>query len=127
MMGLLAILSFFIVTTSAATVPQQFATVKHFQEQEPDGSYLYGYETDNGIYVQEEGKVREIKEDSVDLLVQGSFLYTSPEGQQINLRYTADENGFHPEGEHLPTPPPIPPLILKALEWIAAHPSKKER
>ncbi|CAG9823659.1 unnamed protein product [Phaedon cochleariae] len=83
------------------------------------------YETDNGIYAQEEGIVRKINKDNVDILVLGSFLYTSPEGKEVSLKYTADENGFHPQGDHLPTPPPIPPQILRALEWIAAHPSNQ--
>ncbi|XP_023017221.1 larval cuticle protein LCP-17 [Leptinotarsa decemlineata] len=125
MLKLLVTIMAVIAAASAATIPSQFSTVRHFQELEPDGSYEYAYETDNGIYVQEEGKVRKINKDGVDLFVQGSFLYTSPEGQEINLKYTADENGFHPEGNHLPTPPPIPPLILKALAWIAANPSKE--
>lgn len=83
------------------------------------------FETDNGIYVQEEGKVRKITEDGVDLIVQGSYLYTAPDGQEINVRYTADENGFHPEGAHLPTPPPVPPQIQRAIEWNLAHPNEE--
>lgn len=34
-------------------------------------------------------------------------------------RYTADQNGFVPVGDHLPTPPPVPEEILKALEQNA--------
>lgn len=48
--------------------------------------------------------------------VHGSYSYTSPEGQVITVNYVADENGFHPTGDHLPTPPPIPDAILKSLQ-----------
>ena len=37
-----------------------------------------------------------------------SYQYYAPEGELISLKYLADENGFQPEGDHLPTPPPIP-------------------
>lgn len=53
--------------------------------------------------------------------VSGSFSYTGDDGQKITLTYTADENGFQPQGDHLPTPPPIPPEILKSLEQNAAE------
>ncbi|KAI8436108.1 hypothetical protein MSG28_004210, partial [Choristoneura fumiferana] len=43
---------------------------------------------------------------------EGAFSYRAPDGQQISVSYTADENGFHPVGSHLPTPPPIPDAIL---------------
>jgi len=45
----------------------------------------------------------------------GTVSYTSPEGQRINLQYTADENRFHPTGDHLPTSPPIPEAILESI------------
>lgn len=54
------------------------------------------------------------------LNVEGSFSYTSPEGETISLTYIADENGFQPQGDHLPTPPPIPPEIQEALDNLAA-------
>lgn len=53
---------------------------------------------------------------------QGSFQYTAPDGTPISIQYTADENGFVPQGAHLPVAPEIPPAIARALEWIAAHP-----
>lgn len=52
--------------------------------------------------------------------------YTSPEGIPIETSYVADENGYQPQGAHLPTPPPIPEAILRSLEYNAAHPQQPE-
>lgn len=46
----------------------------------------------------------------------GSFQYTGPDNVLYAVSYTADENGFVPQGDHLPTPPPIPDAILKSLD-----------
>ncbi|KAJ8920785.1 hypothetical protein NQ315_004926, partial [Exocentrus adspersus] len=115
---------FWITLVLAGALPQNTEIVRQFQDIYPDGSYEFVYETGNGIFVQEEGKARSISDENVDLAVQGSFLYTDPEGKEIHLSYIADENGYQPQGEHLPTPPPIPPQIQRALDWIAAHPSE---
>lgn len=51
-----------------------------------------------------------------DILVHtGSYSYTDPDGNVITLNYVADENGFQPVGDHLPTPPPIPDHVLALL------------
>lgn len=46
----------------------------------------------------------------------GGYAYTGDDGQVYSVRYTADGNGFQPQGAHLPTPPPIPEAIVKALQ-----------
>lgn len=51
--------------------------------------------------------------------IQGSYSYTAPDGTPISVTYIADENGFRAEGAHLPTPPPVPEAIQKALTLIA--------
>lgn len=77
-----------------------------------DGGYQYAYETGNGISAEEQGTYGTAK---------GSFAFTSPEGEQVSLEYTADENGFHPRGSHLPTPPPIPEEIRRSVEQNLAE------
>lgn len=48
----------------------------------------------------------------------GFFQYTGPDNVLYQVTYTADENGFIPAGNHIPTPPPIPGLIVKALDYL---------
>jgi len=58
--------------------------------------------------------------------IHGDFGWISPEGEHVAISYVADENGYQPSGSVLPTPPPIPVEIARALEWIAAHPDSKD-
>jgi len=60
-------------------------------------------------------------------VAEGSYAYTAPDGQRITLTYTADENGFQARGDHLPTPPPIPPAIQRALDYLATLPPTQEK
>uniref|UniRef100_T1GH30 Uncharacterized protein n=1 Tax=Megaselia scalaris TaxID=36166 RepID=T1GH30_MEGSC len=85
----------------------------------PD-SYSYDVKLDNGVSAQESGKLK--NEDTI--AAQGSYSFTSPEGEKVEISYIADENGYQPQGALLPTPPPIPIAIAKSLEYLAAHPPK---
>ncbi|CAO1341517.1 unnamed protein product [Diamesa tonsa] len=91
------------------------------QEQEInyDGTYKWAYETGNGIQAEEQGYQKEIpgQEEKANV-AQGRYSYTAPDGQLIEVTYIADENGFQPQGAHLPTPPPIPEAIQRALEYL---------
>lgn len=42
----------------------------------------------------------------------GHYEYISPEGEHIRVDYAADEHGYHPVSDVLPTPPPTPRAIL---------------
>lgn len=109
------IVVFLICSASAATHNQQVPIIRQELDISPDGTHSYLYETGDGIYEDQQGypKGPELQ------AVQGQFQYVSPEGELIYLRYVADENGFQPQGSHLPTPPPIPPAIQRSLEYIA--------
>lgn len=95
-----------------------------FEGPEPNGLYSYSYETGNGIQMQEHGQLVKIA-DNVDALhVEGSYSYPDANGNPISMTYVADENGFQPKSDILPTPPPIPEGILKSLQYIALHPEE---
>lgn len=93
----------------------------------PDGTYSYSYETANGIQAQEDGHLNYVGTEQEALEARGSFSYTDNNGQVYQVSYVANENGFQPEGAHLPTAPPVPPLIARALEYIAKHPEENEQ
>ncbi|EEB15863.1 Endocuticle structural glycoprotein SgAbd-4, putative [Pediculus humanus corporis] len=100
--------------------------VSQTNEHAPDGSYRWSYETGNGIKAEETGTLKQTKdpENPVVVVAQGGYSYTAPDGQVIQLQYVADdEGGFQPAGAHLPTPPPIPPAIQRALDFLASQPS----
>lgn len=87
----------------------------------------FSYETGNGITAEEQGFLKNAGQPEIEAQVgQGRFRYTSPEGQVIELTYVADENGFQPQGAHLPTPPPIPPAIQRALDFLATLPQSRD-
>ncbi|KAG5330987.1 CUD2 protein, partial [Acromyrmex heyeri] len=123
----LVILIAVVACTAAAPAEEPIPIVSQNQEgPNPDGSYKWSYETGNGIKANEEGHLEEVGTDNEAMKAEGGFSYSSDDGQAISLTYVADKNGFQPVGAHLPTTPEIPPLILKALEWNAAHPSKED-
>ncbi|XP_055843598.1 pupal cuticle protein Edg-78E-like [Episyrphus balteatus] len=80
-------------------------------------SFHYAFQTSNGIDINSAGDAK---------VISGAYKYVSPEGQNVLLTYTADENGYHPSGDLLPTPPPIPAAIIRAVEWNLAHPQVQE-
>jgi Insect cuticle protein len=81
------------------------------------------YETANGIKAEETGTVKNKGTENEIIVVTGSYSFTTPEGQFIELKYTADENGFQAFGDHLPTPPPVPEAIANALANAPAAPA----
>ncbi|TMW44844.1 hypothetical protein DOY81_010078 [Sarcophaga bullata] len=83
-----------------------------YKKEDGHGHFSYGYDITNGIAADESGD---------QTSVHGEFHYVTKEGVPVKVSYTADANGYHPEGDVLPTPPPIPAAILKSLEYNNLH------
>lgn len=103
----------------AAAAPQDFqahgnadATAETLRSSADVGveSYNFEYETSNQISANERGELKQIGEEKA-IAAQGGFKYVSPDGTPIEITYVADENGFQPQGAHIPTPPPVPEHI----------------
>ncbi|CAF4877311.1 unnamed protein product [Pieris macdunnoughi] len=75
-----------------------------------ENGYHFAYDTENGIQAEETGV------ENNGIQAQGGYSYTGDDGQVYSIRYTADENGFQAQGAHIPTAPPIPEAIAKALQ-----------
>lgn len=88
--------------------------------------FSFRYETENGISAQEEGRPVQLGKDEVAENVQGSYQYTAPDGTPVQISYIANENGFQPVGNILPTPPPIPEAIQRSLEFNARNAPPEE-
>ncbi|KAJ3654484.1 hypothetical protein Zmor_013671 [Zophobas morio] len=86
-----------------------------------DGGYHWEYETENKIIAEESGKVHNEGTDAEAMRAKGFYQYTGPDNVVYAVEYTADENGFNAVGDHLPTPPPVPEDIARALQADRAN------
>ncbi|XP_050448044.1 endocuticle structural glycoprotein SgAbd-8-like [Cataglyphis hispanica] len=119
------IVSLAIVAVVVAQQPHQqpLAILRQAQDISPEGSYSFGYETENGISASEQGSPQPVGPKGEHAVVaQGQYQYTAPDGTPIAVSYSADETGFHPQGAHLPVAPPVPELIQRAVDYVLAHP-----
>lgn len=82
-----------------------FCVLSPFEKKNPFKrvNYLdFSYETSDGVTRQEQAEVKNAGTDQEALSVRGSVSWVAPDGQTYTLHYIADENGFQPQGDHLP-------------------------
>uniref|UniRef100_A0A182VC91 Uncharacterized protein n=1 Tax=Anopheles merus TaxID=30066 RepID=A0A182VC91_ANOME len=64
--------------------------------------YRFEFATSDGTSRTEEAELRNPGTDNEAIAVRGSYSYTGPDGTVYVINYVADENGFQPEGAHIP-------------------------
>ncbi|GJQ70339.1 hypothetical protein Trydic_g22773 [Trypoxylus dichotomus] len=96
----------FIIATAAPQRSDKDATVvKNSLDNIGVDGYNFQYETSNGIAANEQGQLKNAGSDNEILAARGQFKYIGLDGVTYTVTYTADENGFKPEGAHLPVAP----------------------
>jgi len=98
----------------------EITILRYENENNGDGTYSYLYETSDGTSAAQKGYLKPPpagEEDPIQV-AEGYYAWVSPEGQQFKLDYLADEQGYQPKADFLPTSPPIPEEILRALDII---------
>lgn len=63
---------------------------------------IFRFDTSDGTSRTEEAQLQNIGTENEALVVRGSITWIGDDGQQYTLTFIADENGFRPEGAHLP-------------------------
>lgn len=93
--------------------------------QRPPLSFC-SFQTENGIKQEQVGYQKAGPDGGPVAVIQGAVSYVDKDGQTVNTKYIADENGYQPFGPHLPTPPPVPVEIQESLRLLATLPSTPE-
>uniref|UniRef100_T1IZG5 Uncharacterized protein n=1 Tax=Strigamia maritima TaxID=126957 RepID=T1IZG5_STRMM len=85
--------------------PAPVPILQHDANVNEDGSYKFSYTSGDQSQRQEQSDNYQA--------VKGSYAYISPEGEKVDIYYTADENGYQAFGAAIPTPVPNHyPLVL---------------
>ncbi|KAK9717970.1 Insect cuticle protein [Popillia japonica] len=94
------------IVAAILAAPQQYEKDAVILRQDFDNigldQYSYAYETSNRISAQEQGHLQNAGTDHEALAVRGQYSYVGPDGVTYTVSYIADENGFQPQGAHIP-------------------------
>ncbi|EDW72935.1 uncharacterized protein Dwil_GK16914 [Drosophila willistoni] len=80
--------------------------LKSVSEVGPE-SFQFDWETSDGQAAQAEGHLNNVGSENESLAVKGSYRFIGDDGVTYEVQYIADENGFQPQGAHLPVAPEV--------------------
>ncbi|XP_075971210.1 flexible cuticle protein 12-like isoform X2 [Anticarsia gemmatalis] len=97
------VLALFVAAAVAVPVdPKDAVVVRYDNDNIGVGGYNYALETSDGKSEQAQGQLINPGTDSEAFVVRGQFSYTGPDNVVYTVTYTADADGYHPQGAHLP-------------------------
>ncbi|XP_071551579.1 uncharacterized protein [Panulirus ornatus] len=85
--------------------------IRDDRQDDGNGNYNYAYEADNGIAVEASGAPGS----EGQAIMKGVYSFPLPDGRIAEVRYNADENGFQPQTDLLPTPHPLPAHVVENI------------
>ncbi|KAF9798828.1 hypothetical protein SFRURICE_020392 [Spodoptera frugiperda] len=97
------------VAAAAPVEKEPSKIISYVFEKQPEGSYVFKYETEDGTKREETGVVREALDAENNLqrviVVSGSYTFRNDEGELDTINYFADESGYHADGKSIPKVP----------------------
>ncbi|KAM8710119.1 hypothetical protein ACLKA7_016849 [Drosophila subpalustris] len=79
--------------------------LKQDSDVRADG-YNFAFETSDGTAHTADGKLKDAGTEHESQVVHGSYSWVDDKtGEKFTVNYVADENGFQPQGAHLPVAP----------------------
>ncbi|XP_017470775.1 PREDICTED: larval cuticle protein 8-like [Rhagoletis zephyria] len=81
------------------------AQVLRFDSDVKADGFNYAYETSNGIKEDASAVLNNVGSENEAIAVRGSYSFVADDGVTYTVNYIADENGFQPQGAHLPVAP----------------------
>uniref|UniRef100_A0A1I8N591 Cuticle protein n=2 Tax=Musca domestica TaxID=7370 RepID=A0A1I8N591_MUSDO len=88
----------------AAPAPAEVEVLKNESDVGPE-SFQYAYATSDGQEAEAQGQLKNVGSEDEAIVVKGSYSFVADDGQTYTVNYVADENGFQPQGAHLPVAP----------------------
>ncbi|KAJ6633070.1 Flexible cuticle protein 12 [Pseudolycoriella hygida] len=82
--------------------PQDIEVLRYDNDNVGVDGYKFSYEQSDGVSRSEEGVLKNVGTEQEGIEVRGTITWTAPDGEVYTLNFVADENGYHPEGKHLP-------------------------
>ncbi|XP_049315302.1 larval cuticle protein 65Ag1-like [Bactrocera dorsalis] len=88
----------------AAPAAPEAEIVELRSDVEPE-KYSFALKTSDGTSKDEEGHLVNVGAEDEHIVARGSYSFVADDGQTYTVTYVADENGFQPQGAHLPVAP----------------------
>ncbi|EDW68483.1 larval cuticle protein 65Ab1 [Drosophila virilis] len=85
----------------ACAAPNDVVIKDQRLDVEPE-KWSFNSETSDGANAQQSGVLINPGSDHESIAVKGSYEHIGPDGVKYTVNYVADENGFQPEGAHIP-------------------------
>ncbi|XP_016955311.1 larval cuticle protein 65Ag1 [Drosophila biarmipes] len=98
-----AIVLFALFAVAVAAPPE--VDIQEYRSEVEPHAYRFSVKTSDGSQKEESGTLVNEGTDNEGISAKGSFSYVGDDGQTYSVKYIADENGFQPEGAHLPVAP----------------------
>lgn len=89
----------------AVARPNLAEIVRQVSDVEPE-KWSSDVETSDGTSIKQDGVLKDAGTDNEAAVVHGSFTWVDEKtGEKFTITYVADENGYQPQGAHLPVAP----------------------